>query len=239
MSVLCGRAACGVRCCRGPAGGAAESGPRVGPGGGPHPDPPPPTRTRAGPRHPGGASAPRACLTAPCIRRRRIGPSAHNCGGGEGHGSARSLPRGTLRPCGAWGPRCAAEALQRGAGRSQRPAARPAARRVPAREGAVWRKCGSEAAPGCAHPGIASAYPDTAPQSPRLVPHPELAHAPKGPRGQRQIRVTRLASPLIKESRLRANKGHPNYVPFPDSFFLAILIFHKHKVKRPSLLLFF
>lgn len=232
MSVLCGRAACGVRCCRGPAGGAAES--RAG--GGPHPDPPPPTRTRSGPPHPGGASAPRACLTAPCVRKRRTGPSAHNCGGAEAHGRARSLPPARLGPVGPGVLAVPPRLCSGGAGRSRRPAARPAAPRIPAREGAVLRKCGGEADTWVCAPGHCISIPGhTAPQSPRLVPHPELAHAPIGPRGQRQIRVTRLASPLIKESRLRANKGHPNYVPFPNSFFLAKLIVHKQKVKRTSL----
>lgn len=211
MSVLCGRAAQGVRCCRGPAGGAAES--RAGRGPAPGPAAPRPD-------HGGRFRPPRPFDSA--VHRveenRPKGPQLRQ------RGPRQSLEHnlGAPRPCGAWGPRCAAEALQRGSRRSQRPAARPAAPRIPALEGAVLRKCGSEAGTWVCAPGHCISTPGhTAPQSPRLVPHPKLAHAPIGPRGQRQIRVTRLASPLIKESRLRANKGHPNYVPFPDSFFLA------------------
>lgn len=233
---------------RGPAGGAAGSGPGSPSGkGGPDPDPPP-RPPAPGPARlegtPGGPSAPRACLATRC----------KSSGRGEGHGRARSPPRGAPRPCGGPGARTVPLRLcgDGGGGSREKPAPSSTASRVPTttttspRDGPTGkepflRKCGSEAGSQVCAPGHCISTPGhTAPRSPRLVPAPRSWHtAPAGSRGRGHIRVTPPAAFLTEESRLRANKGHPNYVPFPDSFILAVLIIHKHKVKRPSLLLFF
>lgn len=242
---------------RGPAGGAAGSGPGS-PGGKGGPDPDPPPRPPApGPARlegtPGGASAPPR-LFGNTVQKKGGQPARAPTAPAEERATEEpgALPAARLGPAGARGLapcRCGSAV---GGGPREKPAPSSTAsspttttttspRDGPTGKEPFLRKCGSEAGSQVCAPGHCISTPGhTAPRSPRLVPAPRSWHtAPAGPRGRGHIRVTPPASFLTQESRLRANKGHPNYVPFPDSFILAVLIIHKHKVKRPSLLLFF
>lgn len=110
MSALCGRAACGVRCCRGPAGGAAESRP-----GGAR------TRTRRPPPGPApdrGARRrfrPPRPLDSAAHKEEESRPERPQLQRRRGPRQSPDLPSpGAPGPCGAWGQRCAAGALRRG-----------------------------------------------------------------------------------------------------------------------------